>query len=266
MPYPYLRKWDILPAVAVLQRLLQARVDPSIACDGQFGSKTREAVRTFQRDQRLGVDGIVGQRTWPALVAGDAGLSVADCVDVFDDDPEADDIRDVGGRPFVIGGASNGLEQMVETVVRSTRPGSVFLLRFHGHGAPGLAGISAGTGKEGFHRNTITARGGAQMRALIARLAPIFSAYGCIQFMHCNTGQGRAGRELLSLVADATGVPASGAVRTQYGGGLTTFRFEGPVNTAFPGGQTLRSWASALPALLGRSVSPGGAQMAGSRP
>lgn len=259
MPYPYLKYSDALPAVGVLQRLLQARVDPDIGCDGHFGPETTRTVREFQRDQRLGVDGIVGQQTWPTLVAGAPGLEVADCIDVFDPslyETEARDLRDAGGTPFMIGGASNGVEQLVSDVVRSTRPGTVFLLRFHGHGSSGLAGISSGTGAEGFHRNNITARGGDPLRAIIARLAPIFSAYGCIQFMHCSTGHGQDGRDMLSLVAEATGVPASGAVRTQYGGGSTTFRFEGPVVHAFPGGSTMQAWTRSLPPLIGRSVAP----------
>lgn len=265
MSYPYLHYGDSLPAVGVLQRVLQARVDPDIGCDGHYGPETTQTVRTFQRDQRLGVDGIVGQRTWPALVDGASGLDVADCIDVFDPslyELEARDIRRAGGTPHLIGGACNGVEQLVGDVVRNTRPGSVFLLRFHGHGRSGLAGISAGSGSDGYHRNSITSRGGDQMRAIIARLAPIFGDYGCIQFMHCSTGHGRDGREMLSLVADATGVPVSAAVRTQYGGGLSTFRFEGPVVNVFPSGSTMQAWTRSLPQLIGRSVSPAGAHAA----
>ncbi|MFF5705680.1 peptidoglycan-binding protein [Streptomyces sp. NPDC012794] len=38
--------------------------------DGEFGPKTERAVKAFQRDRRLGVDGIVGPRTWAALRNG----------------------------------------------------------------------------------------------------------------------------------------------------------------------------------------------------
>ncbi|PKL96543.1 MAG: hypothetical protein CVV18_01350 [Gammaproteobacteria bacterium HGW-Gammaproteobacteria-8] len=258
MPYPSLRRYDVLPAVAVLQRLLQARIDPDIGCDGNYGPATTGAVKSFQTQQRLGVDGRVGRQTWPALVAGLPGLEVVDCIDVFDENLYTDeghleelDIRRAGGIPYLIGGTSNGLEQLVFDVVRSTRPGSVFLLRFHGHGSPGVAGVSFGTGSEGFHGNSVTSRGGAALRAILARLAPIFGAYGCIEFMHCKAGQGREGREMLQLVADATGVPASAALRTQYGGGLTTFRFEGPTRTVCPRNLSLGNWAGSLPALAG---------------
>jgi len=269
MPYPYLHYSDSLPAVGVLQRVLQARVDPEIACDGHYGPETTRTVREFQRNQRLGIDGIVGRQTWPTLVAGAPGLAVADCIDVFDPslyEHEAGDVRRAGGTPFLIGGASNGLEQLIGDLVRGTRPGTVSLLRFHGHGSSGFAGISYGKGSEGFHRNYITSRSGPQMRGIIARLAPIFSPFGCIQFMHCSTGHGQDGRDMLGLVANATGVPVSAAAQTQYGGGLSTFRFEGPVVNVFPSGGTMEAWTRSLPPLAGRSVAPVGANAARSAP
>ena len=39
-----------------------------IVVDRVFGPQTEDAVRRFQRDRGLGVDGIVGNRTWPALI------------------------------------------------------------------------------------------------------------------------------------------------------------------------------------------------------
>ncbi|WP_245596737.1 peptidoglycan-binding domain-containing protein [Shimazuella kribbensis] len=35
--------------------------------DGVFGSKTKEAVETFQKSEGLLVDGIVGPQTWRKL-------------------------------------------------------------------------------------------------------------------------------------------------------------------------------------------------------
>lgn len=49
-------------------KLLQQRL--GIAADGQFGSGTDAAVRTFQARNGLQVDGIVGEKTWAALFAG----------------------------------------------------------------------------------------------------------------------------------------------------------------------------------------------------
>ena len=42
---------------------------PALVLDGVFGEKTDRAVRWFQRQKGLSVDGIVGRRTWKALLA-----------------------------------------------------------------------------------------------------------------------------------------------------------------------------------------------------
>jgi lysozyme len=49
-----------------VQRRLTALGHP-VADDGDFGAKTNEAVRAFQRSRRLDVDGVLGPRTWRAL-------------------------------------------------------------------------------------------------------------------------------------------------------------------------------------------------------
>lgn len=55
------------PAVKFLQTAL---TNDGFACfaDGDFGAKTASAVRGFQGSRRLTVDGVVGPRTWAALV------------------------------------------------------------------------------------------------------------------------------------------------------------------------------------------------------
>jgi peptidoglycan hydrolase-like protein with peptidoglycan-binding domain len=47
-------------------RLLQQRLG-GIAVDGQFGPKTAEAVRAWQVNHHLSVDGVVGPQTWASL-------------------------------------------------------------------------------------------------------------------------------------------------------------------------------------------------------
>lgn len=54
--------------VKVLQNVLVSR-GYSVVVDGKFGDQTERAVRAFQSDRGITVDGVVGQETWPALLA-----------------------------------------------------------------------------------------------------------------------------------------------------------------------------------------------------
>jgi len=257
MSYPYLQQGDNLPAVGVLQKLLN-RTGARLVPDGDFGPATKTAVQTFQRHHPpLGTDGKVGQNTWPRLVAGERGLQVIDCVDVFDpslESLEATDIRQVGGNPIVIGGMSNGVDQAVAQIVRAASPRGVFLLRFHGHGASGIAGFSDGQGVDGEHMSSLHTGNLATLRPILSRLRSIFGPYGCVQFMHCSTGRGAAGRQLLRAIARELGVPVTAAVVDQLGGGLDTFRYEGRTFTSLPAGGTLRDWCQRLPDFAAMSV------------
>jgi peptidoglycan hydrolase-like protein with peptidoglycan-binding domain len=252
MSYAIAEFGNILPIVAVTQVLLK-RAGYETKPDGHFGPKTREAVRNFQRDHRpLGVDGVVSVQTWPRLVDREPGFSVLDCIDIDDGFMgEVEHARRNGGNPLVIGGMCNGVEQAISMICNAAPAGSVGLLRFHGHGNAGGAGIGAGKWEYGPQGNTV--QGGERTQRLFARLRSLFSPYGCIQFMHCSTGHGPQGTRTLQVVADAAGVPASAALNIQLGGGSTTFRFEGPTKTAVPGGGDLRDWAARLPPLYGRS-------------
>ncbi len=53
--------------VRTVQHLLNHHNIP-VVVDRIFGPQTEDAVRRFQRDRGLGVDGIVGNQTWPALI------------------------------------------------------------------------------------------------------------------------------------------------------------------------------------------------------
>lgn len=248
MTYVYLKWGDRIPAVGVLQKLLN-RTGERLSVDGIYGDNTKTAVKRFQQARGLSADGIVGQHTWPRISAN-ADLPIVDCIDVFDEsllNMEARDIRRVGGSPILIGGMSNGVEQAVSDIVRASS--NIFLLRFHGHGVSGVAGISDGQGlNDGIdHRSSIDSGNVRRLMPILRRLVSIFGPYGNIQFMHCSTGRGVSGQRLLQEIANGVGVPVTAALRDQLGGGIDTFKFEGPTFTAFPGGANLASWCASCP-------------------
>ncbi|OLP15569.1 hypothetical protein BST81_25515 [Leptolyngbya sp. 'hensonii'] len=63
---PCLYPWDRGPAVAELQELLTAH-GFRLVVDGCFGSKTEAAVKSFQDQHGLRMDGVVGATTWTLL-------------------------------------------------------------------------------------------------------------------------------------------------------------------------------------------------------
>jgi len=258
--YPLLRRPNNLPAVGVLQKLLNSHGGARLKVDGSFGHRTEQAVKEFQRSRHLTPDGIVGVNTWPRVSAGE-NLPIVDCVDVFDpllvEDTE-NPLRKVGGNPLVIGGMCNGVEQAVQMIVGAA-PRNVFLLRFHGHGAPGAAGISFGKADVDLawdQRADIDTGNLDDVLALLMPLKGIFGRYGCIQFMHCETGRGPQGRDLLTRIANTVGVPVSAAVNDQAGlnFGPLPFGLAGPTVTVVPGGKTLASWSANLPEFAGMTV------------
>jgi peptidoglycan hydrolase-like protein with peptidoglycan-binding domain len=66
-PWPLVRKGDEQHPVRTLQYLLRARGHP-VAVDEIFGPATDAAVRAFQQEKHLAVDGIVGPNTWSTLI------------------------------------------------------------------------------------------------------------------------------------------------------------------------------------------------------
>jgi peptidoglycan hydrolase-like protein with peptidoglycan-binding domain len=78
-PWPFVRKGNRDHPVQTLQYLLRAR-NHTVPVDGIFGPATDAAVRAFQQQKSLTADGIVGPRTWAALVIpvkkGDTGEAV----------------------------------------------------------------------------------------------------------------------------------------------------------------------------------------------
>jgi peptidoglycan hydrolase-like protein with peptidoglycan-binding domain len=62
------------PTVERLQTMLNfvgglGGTTSELVVDGDFGPKTEQAVRGFQANENLAVDGIVGRQTWTALLS-----------------------------------------------------------------------------------------------------------------------------------------------------------------------------------------------------
>lgn len=65
--YPLLKRGYSDSYVKFLQQLLESYLIPVGTIDGIFGSRTENAVKQFQQENNLSVDGIVGKNTWNAL-------------------------------------------------------------------------------------------------------------------------------------------------------------------------------------------------------
>jgi peptidoglycan hydrolase-like protein with peptidoglycan-binding domain len=86
MAEPVLRKGSNDPAVRDLQQALKALGHDPGPVDGVFGDATESAVKAFQQEREIPIDGIVGKVTWinideadqnePVLRIGSTGLPV----------------------------------------------------------------------------------------------------------------------------------------------------------------------------------------------
>lgn len=66
-PEPLLKKGSKGAYTKYLQQLLESKMIPVSGIDGIFGSQTENAVKNFQQNNGLSVDGIVGPNTWKSL-------------------------------------------------------------------------------------------------------------------------------------------------------------------------------------------------------
>lgn len=65
--YPLIKQGSISTYVLIAQDDLNTLGFRTGGLDGIFGSRTREAVRNYQRSRGLSADGIVGCNTWRSL-------------------------------------------------------------------------------------------------------------------------------------------------------------------------------------------------------
>ena len=85
-PWPRIREGRKAHPVPSLQYHLRAR-GHVVTVDGDFGPETDAAVRAYQEEKHLAVDGIVGPQTWQALMVtarrGDEGDAVRSVQEEF---------------------------------------------------------------------------------------------------------------------------------------------------------------------------------------
>jgi peptidoglycan hydrolase-like protein with peptidoglycan-binding domain len=94
-PWPLTKKGDVEHPVRTLQHLLRAQ-HQTLAVDGQFGAQTEKAVKAVQRAKNLAVDGIVGPKTWAAIVITVKSGSTGDAVNGVQEELQ---FRNLSGDP-----------------------------------------------------------------------------------------------------------------------------------------------------------------------
>lgn len=159
-------------------------------------------------------------------------------------------VRKAGGDPIVVHGMSNAIQYVVDRVIgRAIGYGTISLLRFHGHGAPGIMGIAGGMWQDrSRHLSDLGSRRRLAAGAILRELLPYFAPNGRVELHGCSVGKGPAGRRLLLLLSDAFGVPVSAAVKDQYDSeGPQIYLFEGRVRTAYPDGRIILTRRAELP-------------------
>lgn len=90
--WPVVREGAQNHPVLTLQRLLRAR-GFSLTVDGMFGPVTRSRVVAFQRSRGLTADGVVGARTWSALVVTVRLRSTGEAVRALEEEIRFRDLR-----------------------------------------------------------------------------------------------------------------------------------------------------------------------------
>ncbi len=258
---------EISPRVVLVQTLLN-RKGADLDVDGIWGRHTNDAVNDFRSS--LGKPaGPVDGPVWLKLVDG-TGLKLVDSVDMAPNsgnEGDWDALKEAGDDPIEeTRDVGHGVEDAVTRIItRAASKGSIALLRFHGHGHQGqwmtiaigdpldtLDGKFSKTRAEGrkaylemkadWH-SYIDLAHVDKLSPTLRRLNPYFAPFASVEHHGCKIGTNHA---LLRRLADVWGVPVSGGVGDQLGGGDSTFVFEGRVYTAFPRGLSLRSWSRSV--------------------
>jgi hypothetical protein len=240
--YVTVKLGDHLPSVALAQARLVESGAENLVVDGIFGHKTAAAVKAFQTRERLPVTGTVDPDTWTGLIQKEP-ITVVDVLDATEDVLEEDGpyLQDGHAHIMVNFGMSRGAHHTIQQLIAREEPGSVALLRFHGHGNPGTMHVTGGWITVASAFRSIHFKDKDAVRAY-HRLGGIMKRYGSIELHGCSVARGIRGHQLLSGMAQACGVPVSAGLGSQTGADMAN-RFEGGTLTQYPFGLTRRSWA-----------------------
>ncbi len=152
---------------------------------------------------------------------------------------EARTVLDSGGMPISIQRMPNGIDYMVDEVVkRVAAMGTIDLLRIHGHGAPGIQTISCGVDlykKElPRMRSILSSYNFDTIRNALMRLNGCFAQDAKVWLMGCEVGARQEGWNLIHKLSKLWGVEVTAGVPTQYGGITESFAHEGGTITCMP--------------------------------
>lgn len=239
--------------VVALQILLNRdpAIRPKLVTDGSFGPKTGKAIDTYRERVMMqsGPTHVADPTMWSFLLAR-AQLQVVEAVDITDPLVLEETVPKLspGAITVQIGGMSNGISQVVTDIrARARGQRSIMMLRFHGHGAPGLIAISAGSrrstgGIDGIAAHSVLTLPMLQTFApWLRQLGPLLNNFGFIELHSCRIAQGVQGAMFLRELANTFGAPVRAALSKQQMARVYTL--VGQTRSGFPGNTTLRQWA-----------------------
>jgi peptidoglycan hydrolase-like protein with peptidoglycan-binding domain len=240
-------------SVVALQILLNRdqAIRPKLVTDGSFGAKTSAAVDKFRAEVMMesGPKGVADPPMWSFLRTR-AQLEVIDALDITDPAVVEQALPKLTSPSTILiesGGMSNGIAQLV-TEIRQRARGeqSIMMLRLHGHGAPGLMAISAGSrhstgGIDGIAAQSVMTPLLLQTLApVLSQIAPLLHNFGFVELHSCRIAQGAHGMSFVRQLANIIRAPVRAALSKQKMDKVYTL--VGPTFSGFPGNVTLRQW------------------------
>lgn len=129
---------------------------------------------------------------------------------------------------------SNGLNQMVDDIIRLSGYGKVSVLRIWAHGTPSVVGISTGVDPRliKHHLTGISLNALRSPHQRLGDLKPYFATKGRMELRGCQTGNGDDGRQLLKDLVAILGIEVHAPIDDQA---ITGLDWYGPVRMLKPG-------------------------------